>query len=160
MRGVRCGNVLPLSFASGRPASPRSPQSFHETCDSHVPLQVNRRNKNGGRVNVGNKLIQLGAQAPSPHLSTLVHVPIEHVLTLCGWPERPVCSAHRTFSSSTSRTARIFGFADTWAFGCALRCAGGDLRRPLTGARWPRALDRAERLLWRKMYVLVCRVFF
>ena len=159
-RGVRCGNVLPLSFASGRPSSPRSPQSFHETCDSHVPLQVKRRNKNGGRVNVGNKFIQLGAQASSPHLSTLVHVPIEHVLT-CGWPERPVCcSAPLTgFSRHLLRVPRGSLALPTRGrsgahFGVREAICGGRSE----GARWPRALDRADRLLWRKMYVLVCRV--
>ena len=54
-----------------------------KACDSHVPLQVDRWNKIGGRENIGNELIQQGAQAPNPCLSPLVHVPTEHVLT-CG----------------------------------------------------------------------------
>ena len=155
--GTRCGNALSFSSDSGRPSPPRSPQSLHNACDSHVPLQVDRRNKNGGRENVGNKLIQRAAQAPRARLPPLVHAPIEHALT-CGWPDGSACSSHRTFSSSASRTVKFFGFADTWAFGCAQRRAGIDARRPLREARWPRALDANTAFIVVKKYLLVRRV--
>ena len=155
---TKLASVVGASAATNSHAASRCqvcPAAALRRCISHAATQTCalwqavRRDEIAGREHIGTDQFQWGAQLAAPHLCVLAIPPIEHVLT-CGWLERPVCSAHRTFSSSTSRTATIFRVADTWALGCAQRCAGSDPRQPLRGARWPRALNAEHAYLGEK----------
>ena len=133
--GTRCGNTRCRSRATLAGSHHRAARNLFTRrviCTSRCRW-TEGTNENGGRVNVGNELIHWDAQAPSARLSPLVHAPIEHVVT-CGWPERPGCSAHRTFSSSPSRTGD-----DLWR----CRYVGVRVRTAVCGKRIEAAAERS-----------------